>query len=115
MSEITVVLWQFNRRYIPIFDIEKYRGKPLVLVSYHRDYDDPVVSAYVTDLPEDIEDSEEKRMALAQWTREQARERQYSEPEGSPTHTLMKSIFEAIVRSTRVEIDDPSRLPPKYR
>ncbi|UXU91429.1 hypothetical protein [Burkholderia sp. S-53] len=115
MSGITVVLWEFNRRYIPIFNIGDYRGKPVALVSHHRDYDDPVVTAFVTDFPEDFVDSDDKRMALRQWTLEEARKRQYSEPEGSPTHTLIKSIYEAIVRSTRVEVDDPSQLPLRYR
>lgn len=114
MSNITVVLWELSGRYIPAFNIGDYRGKPVTLVSHHRDYGDPVVIAYVTGFPDDFEDSDDKRMALRQWTLEEARKRQYSEPEGSPTHTLIKSIYEAIVRSTRVEVDDPGSLPPRY-
>lgn len=114
MSQITIVLWELSGRYVPIFDIQKYQGKSVTLVSYHREYNDPVVTAYVTDLPMDIGESEDKRMALSQWVREEARKRQYVEPEGSPTHILMKSIFEAIVRSTRVVVEDPAALPPRY-
>ncbi|KAB1587910.1 hypothetical protein C5O75_028955 [Burkholderia cepacia] len=115
MADFTVVLWTFNRSRIPVLGIDKFKNKPIVRVSYHREYDDPVVHAYVTNLPEDIEDPVEKKTALGQWVREQARKQQYSEPEGSHTQILLDSIFKAVTLATRVEIEDPSQLPLKYR